>query len=288
MISTFIARVLNRTGLIHRYGRVDLLPVSKINTTSRIKINDDIFKVPILSKTGWENLFLTEGWFTGLLKSLNARKDWTVIDIGANIGQTLLKLKSIDREIKYFGFEPNPVCINYLYKLIERNKFPNTVIFPAGVSNKTNLTSFYYYSDSDADPSASIIQEYRPDSGIRRRNIVPVFDINEVSEIIKVSKIDLIKIDVEGAELEVLLSCQGVIEKFKPFIVIEILPVYTTNNFIRKERQDKIEKLVKSLNYKILLIKKGKKETFDTLEEKDFIGIHGDILNIDYLLMPVK
>ena len=34
------------------------------------------------------------------------------IDVGVNIGQTLLKLKSVSSEIDYIGFEPNPICVN--------------------------------------------------------------------------------------------------------------------------------------------------------------------------------
>ena len=40
------------------------------------------------------------------------------IDVGVNVGQTLLKLKSISSEINYLGFEPNPNCVNYLKNLI--------------------------------------------------------------------------------------------------------------------------------------------------------------------------
>lgn len=286
MIASFVARVLNKIRLIHRYKTGDLIPINKLNTSFRIKINDTVYKVPVMNKTGWENLFLTDGWFTGLLKSLNANKDWTVIDIGANIGQTLLKVKSIHNEINYFGFEPNPVCIYYLNKLISKNKLTKTILFPIGVSNKTELLPFFHFSDSETDPAASIIADYRDKKYIIKTNVVPVFDINEVPQIKELININLIKIDVEGAELEVLLSCEDIIRKHKPYIIIEILPVYTLDNIIRKGRQEKIEELITRYNYKIFLIKKGINENFDKLEGKDNIGIHNNILNIDYLLIP--
>jgi FkbM family methyltransferase len=247
-----------------------------------------IFKVPVLNKTGWENLFLGGGWFTEVLMHLNAIKNWTIIDIGANIGQTLLKVKSIDKEINYVGFEPNPACVHYLYQLIAKNHLSKTILCPAGISSKTELLTFYYYSESETDPAASIIPHYRPESSLKKTKIVPVFNINEVSQIKELSKINLIKIDVEGAELEVLLSCEEIIRKHKPFIIIEILPVYTSDNVIRRERQEKIEDLITRLDYKIFLIKKGKYECFDKLEDKDTIGIHNNILNIDYLLTPIN
>jgi FkbM family methyltransferase len=288
MIASFIARALNKVGLINRYETEDLIPISKLNITLRIKINDAVFKIPVMNKTGWENLFLTEGWFNALLKFLNVNKNWTIIDIGANIGQTLIKVKSIDREISYFGFEPNPVCVNYLYKLIDKNNLKKTTLLPVGVSNRTGLFTFFYYTDSETDPSASIIPDYRPESGIRKIKFGPVFNINEVSQIIELNEINLIKIDVEGAELEVLLSCEEIIRKHRPFIIIEILPVYTSENLIRLERQREIEKFIKKIGYKIFMIKKGVNESFDKLEGKETIGIHGNIINIDYLLTPSK
>jgi len=286
MIASFFARAFNKLRLINRYKPDDIIPVSILNTTFRIKIDNKVFKVPVVNKTGWENLFLTAGWFTGLLKFLNVNKEWTVIDVGANIGQTLLKVKSIDKEINYFGFEPNPVCVNYLYKLIAKNKLNKTILFPIGVSDKTQLLTFYHYTDSETDPAASIIRDYRSGSSLKKTHLVPVFDINEISQIKGLNKINLIKIDVEGAELEVLLSCEEIVWKYKPFIIIEILPVYTSDNLIRIERQERIEEIITRLNYKIFLIKKGRNESFDKLEEIGTIGIHGNILNIDYLLVP--
>jgi FkbM family methyltransferase len=243
----------------------------------------------VLNKTGWENLFLTRGWFTGLMEHIYANMDSTVIDDGANIGQTLLKVKSIDKEINYLGFEPNPVCVNYLYKLISINKFKNTTLFPVRISsNKTQVLAFHHYNDSETDPSASIIPGYRPESTLKKTNIVPVFEINEISQIKELTKFNLIKIDMEGAELEVLLSCEEIILKHKPFIIIEILPVYSVDNSIRKLRQEKIEELIAYFNYKIFLIKKGFNESFNGLEKIERIGIHSNIINIDYLFAPVN
>jgi hypothetical protein len=64
-------------------------------------------------------------WLTEIFK---ADKSWIVIDVRANICQTLLKLKSINKEICYNGFGPNPACVNYLTLLIEKNRFINTTL----------------------------------------------------------------------------------------------------------------------------------------------------------------
>ncbi|MBK7626701.1 MAG: hypothetical protein IPJ16_05790 [Bacteroidales bacterium] len=88
------------------------------------------------------------------MKELKINKDWTVIDVGANIGQTLIKIKSIDKEINYLGFEPNPVCVNYLYiRLLIETILKHAIVFPAGISDKSRCLLFIIIMTPDSDPA---------------------------------------------------------------------------------------------------------------------------------------
>jgi FkbM family methyltransferase len=286
MIASLAARILNKLKLVRRNSRRDLIPVHKINFSCRIKINGQVFKIPVINKTGWELLFMTGGWFTDVIRYLKADHSWTMIDVGANIGQTLLKIRSISREIQYFGFEPNPVCAGYLDKLIENNKFSRTVVFPAGLFDRNELMLLNHYTDSDTDSAASVIPEYRPETSRFRTSFVPVFEISKIPGFADLERIDLIKIDVEGAELEVLNTLHELIIKHKPFIIIEILPVYSGDNVIRKNRLDRIQRFIRETGYIIYLIGKGKNERFEYFRLKESLEIHGEIKDIDYLLAP--
>lgn len=44
-----------------------------------------------------------------------------VVDIGANVGQTLVKAKLAAPGRTYYGFEPNPACFHYLEALVQAN-----------------------------------------------------------------------------------------------------------------------------------------------------------------------
>src|SRR5882724_8814387 len=89
-----------------------------------IKLKEGI-TIPVMGGLGYNNVFGTEKWMSSVLKKILNRSEGCFVDVGVNIGQTLIKVKSIDRNIDYLGFEPNPVCVFYAENLIGINKFPN-------------------------------------------------------------------------------------------------------------------------------------------------------------------
>ncbi len=87
---------------------------------------------------------------------------------------------------------------------------------------------------------------------------------------------------MEGAELEVLQGLSQWIEECRPIILIEVLPVYKNENVFRLQRQQKMESILKTLNYKISRINKKS----ISISDLDEIGIHADIKNSDYIFYP--
>lgn len=66
------------------------------------------------------------------------------IDVGVNIGQTLLNVRSIDKDRNYIGFEPNPTCINYVMELIKINDFKNTTLIPFGIAGNDGVEVLHF------------------------------------------------------------------------------------------------------------------------------------------------
>ena len=82
---------------------------------------DKKYIIPIVNNVGIRNLYFnTESWMKDLIIKLQKLKDGIFIDVGANIGQTLMKLRSIS-SVPYVGIERNPECVVYLEKLIKVN-----------------------------------------------------------------------------------------------------------------------------------------------------------------------
>lgn len=237
--------------------------------------------IPIVNGLGKENLVLSEQWMTAVIQYLISLKRGIFIDVGVNVGQTMLKLRSIDQKIKYVGFEPNPACVYYVHELIKANSFQNTVVIPAGIADVDQLLTLNFYSDGDLDSSASIVKDFRPQQ-IFRREYVACLQYDSFRELLDSEVVSIVKIDVEGAELEVLKSLTTVLQEKRPFVLIEILPAYSYENADRVSRQLEIQKMLKELNYKILSIQKASL-SFSQLAQLD---INPKIEDCDYLLCP--
>lgn len=57
-----------------------------------------------------------------ILTSLFKLRSGTFLDIGVNLGLTLIKVKSVNADRNYIGFKPNPACVFYIEELKRINK----------------------------------------------------------------------------------------------------------------------------------------------------------------------
>lgn len=94
-------------------------------------------------------------------------------------------------------------------------------------------------------------------------------------------RVGIVKIDVEGAELEVVKSLLNLIERDKPIILIEVLPVHSDENAFRKDRQEELEKIFTV----ILRVEKTRANTYSGLRHVEKIGIHSDLTQCDYVVV---
>jgi FkbM family methyltransferase len=256
-----------------------------LNVNGSILLNNKKFKIPILQRTGFDNLFMSEPWMIDLLKIVLKIDHDGFIDIGVNVGQTLLKLKSVAENIDYIGFEPNPLCVYYTKNLIKENNLTNCKLIPVGVSDATDLGVLNFFSDSTTDSSASIITNFRPSQRVVRSEYVPLFELEQIRSKINLNKFSILKIDVEGAELEVIKSFYSAIEEYKPIILIEILPAYNAENLTRIVRQKELLEIVRSLDYSVFRVIKQNDIFIDLLEVPD-IEIHSDLNSCEYVMVP--
>ena len=178
-----------------------------------------------------------------LLSRLFEVRSECFIDVGANVGQTLLKVRALSSDVPYIGFEPNSACVFYLSRLATLNGFKKTAIIPVGLFNRDCLLELDFYTESMVDSAASTTQHFRPNQAVYRKEFVPVFRFDGCKTI-PFDEIGVIKVDVEGGELEVLEGMQETISVFRPFIIVEVLPVYSEANLARLKRQEKLEALI--------------------------------------------
>jgi len=177
--------------------------------------------VPMLHGVGRKLIVPDDPWMSRCLAQQLALKPGAVIDIGANAGIYLVKLRAIDRERQYIGFEPNPLCKYYVSEVIRLNNFKKANCFPFALSNKDEVRTLYASKADDA--GASLIQEFKNEDDLSySTEVVTVIGDQFIKLLDLPDGISTIKIDVEGAELEVLEGLCETIDKFKPTFYCEI------------------------------------------------------------------
>jgi FkbM family methyltransferase len=254
-----------------------------VTQTTTIDIKGQTIQIPIIQDLACD---LTETWMIEVLAQLLNQNPGTFLDVGVNLGQTLIKVKGLEPKRNYIGLEPNPTCVFYAKELIKANQFVDCTIVPVGLFTEDGILSLECIGDTEVDSAASLIKGFRPESAIQRRILVPVFRFETIAKAVTIGKIGLIKIDVEGAELEVIQSLMSVLVADRPIVLLEVLPVYSTENALRLQRQEQLEQLFKTINYSFFRVKKSAEDQFIGLEAIDKIGIHSDLTQCDYLVIP--
>jgi FkbM family methyltransferase len=268
------------SGFVHALHRMGAL--WRVNFTVTAAWRGRRFAIPLLFGNGVQNLTTGEAWMVDLLGRLLPRRAGAFVDVGANLGQTLIKVKLLDPDRPYFGFEPSPVACAYLQQLARSNGFVHTHIIPAALSRADAVAPLF--SKADADPSASIVEGFRRSDRYSRVEYVSVHAGDEVLAAVDAGPVGVVKVDVEGAELDVLCGLANTLEADRPYVLCEVLPVYdpdTPTGMLRRDRQAQLEQFLTSMAYAIYRIGP------DVLPaEIDRFGIHGDISLSNYLFAP--
>ena len=255
----------------------------KVNYRLRIRLNGRVFKIPVIHEAGYHNILRTEPWGLELFSGLLSIRKGTFIDVGMNIGQTLLKIASLDPSLPYLGFEPNPLCFYHCSRLIAENELTSFEVYPVGLSDKQDLLTLYL--NKNYASGASVLREFRKNmSSFTTRIQVPVWQGDLVPAIQQTADIAILKADVEGSELEVIRGLEKTIARTHPFIVLEILPVYdglSENGIYRKKREEDLITLLTSLGYRMYRIGEQQKVLYPIQD----IPVHGDLSRTNYLFV---
>lgn len=262
--------------------RAKLLP--HLNLTVPIQVGGRQFRVPV--REGLRvDVVDAEPWMETVIQRLLTARRGSFVDVGANLGQTLLKFKAVAPDAPYFGFEPNPRCYCYVGDLIELNRFQACKIYPFALGDRPAVVQLF--QSSATDQAASVVEGFRPDDHYSLRQFATVFPGDDVLSRLGEGEISVVKIDVEGAERDVLAGLTATIDRHRPFVICEVLPVYdpaTSNGQFRLARQKDIETFLRARSYGIQRVR-----TADaSLTKIDEFGIHGEISLCNYVFAPLE
>jgi FkbM family methyltransferase len=150
-----------------------------------------------------------------------------VLDIGANIGYySLMAAKRTGKTGKVYAFEPVNNTFRLLVENIRINGFTNISAHKIAFSDTSGKTEIFTADSKNTGMSS--FSEHVHFSGIKES--VDMIEGDAFIASLNPLKIDLVKIDVEGAELKVLKGMIQSIIKFRPLILMEINELLLRNN----------------------------------------------------------
>ncbi len=171
-----------------------------------------------------------------LLRLLHPKIGEVFVDIGAHLGKHAIAVsKLVGNEGQVIAMEAIPENFALLKKNIELNKLMNVVSFNFAAWKSRCVLKFFKGSSSataninrqDYGFGCIEVQAERPDTLLIHK--------------IGLKRVDWIKIDVEGAEYEVMLGLEETLSRFKPTLFVEIW----------MQNMSKVQVFLKKHNYRI-------------------------------------
>ncbi len=208
--------------------------------------------------------------------------DTTIIDIGANIGFLSLYWAKKFNNCQVFSYEPTAYAFECLKKSKELNRLDNLKIFKLAVGDDNCQGEVYSPTEKTYNTGLGSIN-FNADIEGDQTYVKEKIDIVSLDEHIGMEKnVSLIKIDVQGTEVNVLKGALKLIEKDKPLIIIEI-----DDNYYERPlgKRQSIKALFAIDSYDFYRIKCGfAKRPYFFLEKID-IGTPEQVNN-DILMVP--
>ncbi len=147
-----------------------------------------------------------------MIKSGRFGEEPVFIDVGANIGAYSLVLAKLAPAGTVYAFEPNSKALRYLKNNILLNDLRNVLVFEHGLSNITGEAVLF----NDSMTQASIHKK----GADGKCETIELKRLDDVCLENRINKVDLIKIDVEGHDLEVLKGADQIIRENPRLVVV--------------------------------------------------------------------
>jgi FkbM family methyltransferase len=198
----------------------------------------------------------------------------TILDIGANIGaHTLHMAEKVSSDGKVFAIEPTDFAFRKLTQNIQNN---------SNLNEQVNLRQILLVEDGGNQieeiysswPLTKSKERHEVHCGIKKSiKGAQKQRLDDFVEIEGINRIDLIKLDVDGNELEVLAGGKESIKKHSPTFVMEFGP----DQYEVNEHFDKAINLLINMGYYFFSLNEKIKYPLDVLLVRDLIPKNGSI-----------
>jgi FkbM family methyltransferase len=168
-----------------------------------------------------------------------------VVDIGANIGYyTLIAARLVGKKGTVYAFEPEPTNYKLLCENIAINGYTNVVPIEKAVSNATGKTKLY------VNAAIADVSSFAKDNVLTHSKNLDCLEVETITlddffeRTVGDDRIDLMKIDVEGAEELVVDGAERVLRNNRLKVLMEFIP-----DQLRRAGTDPLQLLYKLQNH---------------------------------------
>ena len=266
--------------LLRALDRVSLLRPVNLVVTARHRGRR--IRIPLVRGIGLGHQAVTEPHLLPTLSAALALRPGAFVDVGAHLGETLVKLLALGDGRRYVGFEPQVEAAEYVRRLLALNRPGGDAVVAAALGERSGTAELLQAGELEG--SASIVPGFRLEGFYTRSTAVPVLRGDEALDEIDAHPVGVLKLDAEGAELDVLRGLERTIASDRPLILCEILPVYdegVAHGRLRRERADALVELLGDHGYRVLLI-----EPDGAVAQLERVETHGDLDRCDYVCVP--
>ena len=238
-----------------------LLPTEIIIPEGKLLLNPND---PVLSGALMLNAF--EKHFAEAFRS-HIEQGMIIVDVGANIGYyTLIAAIRTGESGKVIACEPESENMQFLQRMTRANSLTTVVLLEYALGDEDARAPLYLHPDNKGKHSLLKVEGHTPVQ-IETRALDKLFPT------LGISRIDVIKIDIEGWEAKALKGMNELLKKFHPTLFFEFAPVR-----IRMTGEDPLDTLESlcALGYELAQIDERTGKFISITDNNEFImTLHG-------------
>jgi FkbM family methyltransferase len=193
-----------------------------------------------------------------------------VVDVGANIGIYSLPWAVVDPDVIVHSFEPHPGVRDRLKRNVNLNRLAGRIILhPEALSDHAGTATLYGNNDmSSLSDTVYGVAEAEP----IKVQLACLDDVIAIDE----SPISLIKVDVQGHELEVLRGGRKIIDRHRPVLILEHEDSLFLSADEAGKRKADLGHLLAEMNYETLYISRWGSDLLSVVDWQR--PLNGDLL----------
>jgi len=148
----------------------------------------------------------------------------TFVDVGAHIGYYTLKAAPVVGPAGHvIAVEPNPDTVRKLRGNVQASQASVVSVQPVACSDAEGSLELFAAPDSNTGETSLSRANASSTGAVVRSYKVRARPLDDIIRDAGVSRVDAVKIDVEGAELLVLKGAQQTLAKYRPTVIVELI-----------------------------------------------------------------